>query len=396
MVLDGLHLLATGVWAGGLVPLVPRVSRWTRRASPVRPPLPEPPSALLPLGLGAVSVLVLTGAYAAWQQVGGGTRRSSERRTGAGSSLKLALFRRPPAAWPRGTSSSGVAGSRRGGIGRRRCHGCASAERRPGGRADRGDPRRGGGHRAHDPGAARARSVATVLPVRLGGDQGPSRRPAARRDRKPGGDAGTGGAPPGAGDPAAAMASRGAWAAAWRSRWAPSLRFIRWRSTRIPRPTCGRRFPTRPRRSSGRAALPGALPGLSRGWPVTATAPARRGLPRPLRTSRPSTPPITTAGDLFWWLTRGIPGPGCQASLSRFQPRRGGIVINFVRALGRRRADAGPRSGRHHAPRRSWPPDFTFTTGVGEGRAAGTGAAAGWLLLVFFTAPRVLPIGWWS
>jgi putative copper export protein len=68
MALDGLHLLATGVWAGGLVPLALCLT-WARR-------LPSSATAKATerfsrLGLGSVTILAATGAYAAWQQVGG-------------------------------------------------------------------------------------------------------------------------------------------------------------------------------------------------------------------------------------------------------------------------------------------------------------------------------------
>ncbi len=69
---DGVHLLATGVWFGALVPLA-LLLRWTAA-------LPEPPGALVAataagrfsaLGLASVGALVATGIYNAWEQIGG-------------------------------------------------------------------------------------------------------------------------------------------------------------------------------------------------------------------------------------------------------------------------------------------------------------------------------------
>ena len=100
MGLDGLHLLATGVWGGGLVPLALCLV-WARR-------LPSPAAAATAaarfsvLGLGAVMVLAVTGGFAAWQQVGG-VPALVGTAYGRWLMLKLALFGAllPLAAWNR-------------------------------------------------------------------------------------------------------------------------------------------------------------------------------------------------------------------------------------------------------------------------------------------------------
>ena len=69
MALDGLHLLATGVWAGGLVPLALCLT-WARRLSNSAAAA-KAAERFSRLALGAVTILAVTGAYAAWQQVGG-------------------------------------------------------------------------------------------------------------------------------------------------------------------------------------------------------------------------------------------------------------------------------------------------------------------------------------
>ena len=69
MGLDGLHLLASGVWAGGLVPLVLCLA-WARRL-PSHAVAARAAEAFSRVGLGAVTILAATGAFAAWQHVGG-------------------------------------------------------------------------------------------------------------------------------------------------------------------------------------------------------------------------------------------------------------------------------------------------------------------------------------
>src|SRR5262249_15136845 len=93
-----------------------------------------------------------------------------------------------------------------------------------------------------------------------------------------------------------------------------------------------------------------------------------------------------TAGDLFWWVTHGIPGSGMPGFGDRLTPEERWDVINFVRALGaaERLRDLGPAAS---ARPLAVAPDFSFTTGIGEERAFREWRGRGVVLLVFFTLP---------
>lgn len=70
---DALHLLATGIWAGALVPFV-LFLRWARPRGPDAPPAVAAVVAVRrfsALGLLSVGVILGSGAYAVFQQVGG-------------------------------------------------------------------------------------------------------------------------------------------------------------------------------------------------------------------------------------------------------------------------------------------------------------------------------------
>ena len=69
MGLDGLHLLASGVWAGGLVPLALCLA-WARSLSSDAV-AGRAAEGFSRVGLGAVTILAATGAFATWQHVGG-------------------------------------------------------------------------------------------------------------------------------------------------------------------------------------------------------------------------------------------------------------------------------------------------------------------------------------
>jgi putative copper export protein/mono/diheme cytochrome c family protein len=93
-----------------------------------------------------------------------------------------------------------------------------------------------------------------------------------------------------------------------------------------------------------------------------------------------------TAGDLYWWITHGIAGSGMPGFGDVLTPEERWDVINFVRALGaaERARDLGPLvSARPVAVA----PDFAFSTGIGEGRALREWRGRGMVLLVFFTLP---------
>jgi putative copper resistance protein D len=75
-----------------------------------------------------------------------------------------------------------------------------------------------------------------------------------------------------------------------------------------------------------------------------------------------------TAGDLFWWLTHGIAGSAMPAFVDRLSPDQRWDVVNFVRGL------AAAEQGRDLAPHASdrptiVAPDLRYTTGVGAERS---------------------------
>jgi putative copper resistance protein D len=114
--------------------------------------------------------------------------------------------------------------------------------------------------------------------------------------------------------------------------------------------------------------------------------PAAAGLPRPPADLTAQHAADHTAGDLFWWVTHGIPGSGMPGFEDRVPPEARWDVINFVRALGaaERARDLGPIATARPSV---VAPDFTFTTGVGEGRALRDWRGRGVVLLVLFTLP---------
>ena len=373
-----------GVWAGGLVPArpLPRMDAAARERSRGR----QGGRALLESSAsGAVTVLAVTGVYAAWQQVGGvPALLGTDVRTLAPAEARCCSRR--SSRWRRGIFWSGVAGSRRrapapeaalvalrrnvvpgGGAGRRRS---SASWRSSGSRL----PRR------HDeiawPLSFRFDWVATkALPgvqtrVAIGSQVATLGLVALllalvirpRRWR------------------VAALGGGVALALGAIAR-APSARRRREsRDVRAARRTVRCRV-NRP----GRAALPGALPGLprsgrlrrragGRGSPPPAGGPhgpARRGSHgrRPLLVGHARNSRIRDAG-----LREPVP------------PEARWDVINFVRALGaaERTRDLGPVATTRPAV---VAPDFTFTTGVGEGRALRDWRGRGVVLLVFFTLP---------
>ena len=117
--------------------------------------------------------------------------------------------------------------------------------------------------------------------------------------------------------------------------------------------------------------------------------PASAGLPRPPADLTAQHAADHTAGDLFWWLSPRHPRLR-HAGLRRPAHTRGALGRDQLRARPRRgRAVPGPRSGRRPSRPAAVAPDFTFTTGVGEGRALRDWRGRGIVLLVFFTLPEL-------
>ncbi len=99
---------------------------------------------------------------------------------------------------------------------------------------------------------------------------------------------------------------------------------------------------------------------------------------------------LHTAGDLFWWLSHGIPGtlmPGFQGHLTE-QDRWD--LINFLRSLA---AAEQARALTPLAEPTPWfaAPDFAFGTGVGTGQALKDYRGRAIVHLVLFTLPRSIP-----
>ena len=115
--------------------------------------------------------------------------------------------------------------------------------------------------------------------------------------------------------------------------------------------------------------------------------PAGAGLPR-----RPAdlTAPHTgdhTAGDLYWWLTHGIPRGGMPGFGNQLSEDERWDLINYLRAL------AASEQGRAMAsviePNRPWlaAPDFSFSVGPGPSRSLKDFRSRQPVVLVFFSLP---------
>jgi putative copper resistance protein D len=97
-----------------------------------------------------------------------------------------------------------------------------------------------------------------------------------------------------------------------------------------------------------------------------------------------------TAGDIFWWLTYGKPGtamPGFQDQLSEEERWD---LINVVRILSAVE-QARPLGPTVSADVRVVAPDFTYTTAFGEARALKDFRGRDQVLLVFFSLPESRP-----
>jgi putative copper export protein/mono/diheme cytochrome c family protein len=119
--------------------------------------------------------------------------------------------------------------------------------------------------------------------------------------------------------------------------------------------------------------------------------PGGRGLPRRPADLRAPHTAQHTAGDLFWWITHGIPGSGMPPFGGHLADEQRWDVINFLRALasGYLARTMGPVA----EPDRPWlvAPDFTFAVGPTPARALKDYRARRTVLVVLYTLPASRP-----
>lgn len=119
--------------------------------------------------------------------------------------------------------------------------------------------------------------------------------------------------------------------------------------------------------------------------------PDGRGLPRPPADLRSAHTAHHTAGDLFWWVTHGIPAAGMPAFGEALSPEERWDVINFVRtvpaAWQARTLGAAIEPGRPSLVA----PDFAFAVGPTPARRLRDYRGARIVLLVVYTLPGSQP-----
>jgi len=129
--------------------------------------------------------------------------------------------------------------------------------------------------------------------------------------------------------------------------------------------------------------------------------PAARGLAREPADLTAKHTADHTAGDLFWWLTHGIRGTPMPGFKDRLGEEERWDLINFLRAFAA--AEQARPMGAVVAPE-PWlvAPDFTFGTGVGPGETLKSHRGWAMVHLVMFTLPDSLPRldelerAWWD
>src|SRR5262249_21562273 len=115
-----------------------------------------------------------------------------------------------------------------------------------------------------------------------------------------------------------------------------------------------------------------------------------RGLPRPPADLRSPHTGQHTARDLYWWITTGIPRAGMPAFGQRLGDEERWDLVNFVRALGS--AEAAKALGTRVEPDRPWlvAPDFNFTVGPMPARSLRDYRGRN-VVLVLYTLPASRP-----
>jgi putative copper resistance protein D len=379
--LDGLHLLATGLWAGGLVPLALCLG-WARRL-PSTAAASKAAERFSALGLGAVATLAVTGGFAAWQQVGS-VPALIGTPYGRVLVVKLALFAVliPVAArnllvWRRRLATP-----------------------------ETGTPEAIAALRWNV--LLEAALVAGILAmVAVMGLTTPGRHAEIAWPLSFRLDWASTKSLPGV-QPQVAIGSQVATLGLVALLLALLIRPRRWRAAALGggvalalgavlalHPLAVDAHPT----TYVRPTVPYAAASIIQGEALYRThcqgchgvagygdGPAGASLPRRPADLTAQHAADHTAGDLFWWVSHGIAGSGMPGFADRLTPEARWDAINFVRALGaaERARDLGSIATSRAAV---VAPDFTFTTGVGEERALRDWRGRGLVLLVFFTLP---------
>ena len=117
--------------------------------------------------------------------------------------------------------------------------------------------------------------------------------------------------------------------------------------------------------------------------------PARGRLPRIPADLRAAHTTEHTAGDLFWWITHGIPRGGMPGFASTLTEDERWDVVNAVRAMGSARA--ARVLGEILGPPRLVAPDFTFAVGPTPPRALREYRSRRLVLLVLYSLPASRP-----
>ena len=117
----------------------------------------------------------------------------------------------------------------------------------------------------------------------------------------------------------------------------------------------------------------------------SADGPVRSALPRPPADLRAAHTAQHTAGDIFWWITAGIPAARMPAFGGVLDEDQRWHLVNFVRALGS--GQAARKLGSEIAPAELVAPDFTFSVRPTPPRALKDYRARRIVLLVLYTLP---------
>ena len=139
------------------------------------------------------------------------------------------------------------------------------------------------------------------------------------------------------------------------------------------------------------AALYRANCAVCHGTTGAGDGPGGRGLPRRPADLRAPHTAQHTAGDLFWWITHGIPRSGMPPFGGSLAEAPRWDVVNFLRALSS--GYAARTMGSVAEPDRPWlvAPDFTFAVGPTPARALKDYRARRIVLLVLYTLPGSRP-----